>query len=230
MLSGTGRRAGAHRLAAAAGAFRGAGGAAQRAMVCGFFGFGIALERAAALKCRIASPRRRWRPVARLRRWRCSPGWRASSGCWPRWRWWRCMPRCCAAPELHTAVEAAARSVWAGGTLWWLLARPFSVVVAVVGGIPGADHLRRAPRAGAFRAAVGEGAARLYRHGCRCRWVRSSCWPCPGTSIRSPAACGGCRCRCSPAGCCATTRLPAQGAPLRLGAAHRALAAPGLRG
>ena len=135
-------------------------------MVCGFFGLGIALERAAALKQPIAFAAPALAATARAR-WRCSPGWRASSGCWPRWRWWpvyaEVMRR---APELHTAVEAAGALAWAGGTLWWLL-RPFSVVVAWWAAFLVLTIFGERRELARFVPLSEKSPARLHRHGCR---------------------------------------------------------------
>jgi hypothetical protein len=100
-------------------------------MVCGFFGFGIALERAAALK----------QPIAFAAPALAACGTGAALALQPGLAgiFWLLAALALVAvyaevlrraPELHTAVEAAGALAWAGGTLWWLLARPFSVVVA----------------------------------------------------------------------------------------------------
>ena len=100
-------------------------------MVCGFFGLGIALERAAALK----------QPIAFAAPALAACGTGAALALQPGLAgiFWLLAALALVAvyaevlrraPELHTAVEAAGALAWAGGTLWWLLARPFSVVVA----------------------------------------------------------------------------------------------------
>lgn len=100
-------------------------------MVCGFFGFGIALERAAALKKPIAWATPALAACGTVAALALQPGLAGL--------FWllaalalvvvyaEVMRR---APALYTAIEGAGALAWAGGTLWWLLARPFSTVVA----------------------------------------------------------------------------------------------------
>ena len=100
-------------------------------MLCGFFGFVIALERAGAL-------RRPWVAGApllaalgtagalALRPGAAALAWLAAAlvlaAAYAR-VWWR-------ERALHTAVEGAGALAWAGGTLCWLADRPFEVAVA----------------------------------------------------------------------------------------------------
>lgn len=100
-------------------------------MVCGFFGFGISLERAAALK----------QPLAWAAPGLAALGTLAALALQPRlagiaWLfaglalvgvYAEVLRR---SPALHTAIEASGALAWIGGTLCWLLDRPFAVVVA----------------------------------------------------------------------------------------------------
>lgn len=100
-------------------------------MVCGFFGFVISLERAVALHSPLAWAAPALAAAGTVAALALQPG--AAAMCW------------LAAgvaltlayagvlgkvPALHTAVEGAGALAWAGGTLWWLLDRPFSTVLA----------------------------------------------------------------------------------------------------
>lgn len=100
-------------------------------MVCGFFGFGISLERAAALK----------KPLAWAAPALAAAGTIAALALQPMLAGVLWLAAALALvlvyvtvlrrePALYTAIEGAGALVWAGGTLWWLLAHPFSVVVA----------------------------------------------------------------------------------------------------
>lgn len=100
-------------------------------MVCGFFGFVISLERAAALHRALAWAAPLLAAAGTLAALALQPG--AAAFAWLAaavvltlayagvlWR----------TPALHVAVEGAGALCWAGGTLLWMLDRPFSVVVA----------------------------------------------------------------------------------------------------
>lgn len=99
-------------------------------MVCGFFGFVIGLERAAAIGSRTARAAPALAAVGSVAAWAMQPG--IAAACWLAagialtlaylvvWR---------RTPAPHTAVEAAGAACWAGGTALWLLDRPFEHVV-----------------------------------------------------------------------------------------------------
>lgn len=100
-------------------------------MVCGFFGFGIALERAAALKKPVAFAAPALAACGTISALALQPA--LAGGFWLAAAlalvvvYAEVLRR---TPALYTAVEGAGALAWAGGTLWWLLDRPFSVVVA----------------------------------------------------------------------------------------------------
>ncbi|WP_298826159.1 hypothetical protein [uncultured Piscinibacter sp.] len=100
-------------------------------MVCGFFGFVISLERAAALCTPLAWAAPVLAAAGTVGALALQPGAAALS--------WLAAGTALTlvyagvlrkAPALHTAVEGAGALAWAGGTLWWLLDRPFSTVLA----------------------------------------------------------------------------------------------------
>lgn len=100
-------------------------------MVCGFFGFGIALERAAAVK----------KPIAFVAPVLAACGTLAALALQPTVAaaFWLAAALALALvylellrrePELYTAIEGSGALAWAGGTLGWLLAWPFGTTVA----------------------------------------------------------------------------------------------------
>jgi len=100
-------------------------------MVCGFFGFGIALERAAALKQPVAFAAPALAACGTFSALALQP---ALAGVF--WLiaalalllvYAEVLRR---APALYTAIEGAGALAWAGGTLWWLLDLSFTSVVA----------------------------------------------------------------------------------------------------
>ena len=100
-------------------------------MVCGFFGFVIALERAAALHRRATWAAPALAAVGTLAALALQPGAAAiawlAAGLVLTLAYAAVLRR---TPVLHVAVEGAGALCWAGGTLLWMLDRPFSVVVA----------------------------------------------------------------------------------------------------
>jgi hypothetical protein len=100
-------------------------------MVCGFFGFVISLERAAALKKAVAWAAPALAALGSAAALALLPGAAAAAwlaaGVMLTGLYVDVQRRM---PALHTAVEGAGALAWAGGTLWWLLDRPFSVVIA----------------------------------------------------------------------------------------------------
>ena len=100
-------------------------------MVCGFFGFVISLERAAALHQRLAWAAPALAALGTLAALALQPGAAAlawlAAGLVLTLAYAGVLRR---TPVLHVAVEGAGALCWAGGTLLWMLDRPFSVVVA----------------------------------------------------------------------------------------------------
>jgi len=100
-------------------------------MVCGFFGFVISLERAAALHQRMAWAAPALAAAGTLAALALQPGAAAiawlAAGAVLTLAYAGVLRR---TPALHVAVEGAGALCWAGGTLLWMLDRPFSVVVA----------------------------------------------------------------------------------------------------
>lgn len=100
-------------------------------MVCGFFGFGISLERAAAVKRPLAWAAPALAALGTLAALALQPGAAAAA--------WLAAGLVLVTvyadvlrrtPALHTVIECAGALAWVGGTLCWLLDRPFAVVVA----------------------------------------------------------------------------------------------------
>jgi len=100
-------------------------------MVCGFFGFVIALERAVALQRALAWSAPALAAAGTVAALALQPGAAAAA-------WLAAAAALTLAyagvlrrtPALHTAVEGAGALCWAGGTLLWMLDRPFTAVVA----------------------------------------------------------------------------------------------------
>jgi hypothetical protein len=100
-------------------------------MLCGFFGFVIALERAAALRWRAVWAAPALAAAGSAAALALQPGLAAIA-------WLGAALALATAyavvwqhePALHTGIEGAGALAWAGGTLLWLLDRPFEVAVA----------------------------------------------------------------------------------------------------
>lgn len=100
-------------------------------MVCGFFGFGISLERAAASKTPLAWGAPGLAAAGTVAALALQPGWAAAAWLAASVALLGILARAWLhAPALHTAVEAAGAIAWGAGTLCWLIDRPFAVVVA----------------------------------------------------------------------------------------------------